>query len=71
MSATERPGPNVIKLFTDVIYEFSYYARVFVPSNPFQPSLMFADKARAYPSEPPFRYSTNRAGSWPYPQTLD
>ncbi len=32
---------------------------------------MFADKARAYPSEPTFRYSTNRAGSWPYPQTLD
>jgi hypothetical protein len=22
---------------------------------------MFSDKARAYPSEPPFRYSTNRA----------
>jgi hypothetical protein len=32
---------------------------------------MFVDKARAYPSEPPFRYSTNRAGSWLYPQTLD
>jgi hypothetical protein len=32
---------------------------------------MFADKARANPSEPPFKYSTNRAGSWPYPQTLD
>jgi methionine synthase II (cobalamin-independent) len=32
---------------------------------------MFADKARAYPSEPPFRYYTNIVGSWPYPQTLD
>ncbi len=32
---------------------------------------MFADKARAYLSQPPFRYSTNRAGSWPYTQTLD
>jgi hypothetical protein len=29
---------------------------VFVPGNPFQPSLMFADKARAYTSEPSFRY---------------
>ncbi len=36
---------------------------VFVPGNAFQPSLMFADKARAYPSEPAFTYSTNRAGS--------
>jgi hypothetical protein len=34
---------------------------VFVPGNPFQPSLMFSDKARAYPSETPFRYSTNKA----------
>jgi hypothetical protein len=25
---------------------------MFVPGNPFQPSLRFADKARAYPSEP-------------------
>jgi hypothetical protein len=25
-----RPGPNVIKLFTAVIYEFSHKARVFV-----------------------------------------
>jgi hypothetical protein len=24
------PGPNVIKLFTDAIYKFSYLARVFV-----------------------------------------
>jgi len=44
---------------------------MFVPDNPFQPSPMFADKARAYPSEPTFRYSTNRAGSWAYAQTLD
>ncbi len=33
-----------------VIYEFSQYASVFVPHNPFQPSPMFAGKARAYPS---------------------
>ncbi len=44
---------------------------VFVPGNPFQRSLMFADKARAYPSYSSFRYFTNNLGSWPYPQTLD
>jgi hypothetical protein len=43
------PGPNVIKLFTSVIYGFSYYARVFVPGKAFQPSLMLDNKARAYP----------------------
>jgi hypothetical protein len=31
---------------------------VFVPDKPFQPSLMFADKARAYLSDGPFRCST-------------
>ncbi len=31
-------------------------ARVLVPSKPFQPSLMFVGKVRAYPSEAPFRY---------------
>jgi hypothetical protein len=44
---------------------------VFVPGNPFQRSLVFADKARTYLSEPRFRYSTNIVGFWPYPQTLD
>jgi hypothetical protein len=33
-------------------------ASVFVPGKPFQPSLMFAGKAGAYPSETPFRCST-------------
>ncbi len=28
---------------------------MFVPAKPFQPNLMFAGKARAYPSEAPFR----------------
>jgi hypothetical protein len=42
-----------------------------VPCNPFQPSLTFVDKARAYLSETPFRYSANIVGFWPYPQTLD
>ncbi len=31
---------------------------VFVLGKPFQPSLMFDDKARAYPTESPFRYFT-------------
>ncbi len=43
---------------------------MFVPSNPFQPSLI-DDKARAYLSKPPFWYSTNIVFFWPYPQTLD
>jgi hypothetical protein len=32
----------------------------FVPGKPFQPSLMFAGMARAYPSEEPFRCSKTR-----------
>ena len=43
---------------------------MFVPGKPFQPSLMFAGKAGAYPIEAPFGRST-RVGSWPHPQTLD
>jgi hypothetical protein len=31
----DRPGTNVIKLFTAVIYEFSKKARVFVPGKAF------------------------------------
>ncbi len=57
-ASTIQAGPNVIKLFLSVIYEFSHKCSV-------------RNKTRAYPSEPPFRYSTNRAGSQPYPQTLD
>jgi hypothetical protein len=34
-------GDNVIKLLTDVSYEFSQKARAFVPGKPFQPSLIF------------------------------
>ncbi len=30
----------------------------FAPGKPIQPSLMFAGKARAFPSKAPFRYST-------------
>jgi hypothetical protein len=35
------------------------------PGKPFHPNLMFASKARAYPSEAPL------SSSWPYLQTLD
>ncbi len=31
---------------------------MFVPGNPFQPSLMFVGKARAFPSEAPYRCYT-------------
>jgi len=34
---------------------------VFVIGKPFQPSLMFVRKAGAYPSETPFRHSTQGA----------
>ncbi len=47
------PGANPIKRFTAVIYIFSYQARVLVPGKRFQPSLMFAGKAGAYPSGEP------------------
>ncbi len=32
---------------------------MFVPGKPFQPSQMFAGKARAYPSEAPFKVGVN------------
>jgi hypothetical protein len=51
------PGADPIKIFTVVIFEFSQYARVFVPGKPFQPSLMFVSKAKTYPIEAPFRCS--------------
>ncbi len=42
-------GANVIKLFTDVSYDFSQKARAFVTGKPFQPNLMFVGKARSQP----------------------
>jgi hypothetical protein len=44
-----RTGANAIKLFTFVIYDFSYKARVDVPGNSFQTSLMFVNKANSLP----------------------
>jgi hypothetical protein len=37
---------------------------------PFRSNLMFVSKARALPSETPFRFPS-RVGSWPYPHALD
>ncbi len=48
-------GPNVIILFTSVIYSCSH---VFVPCRPSKLSLIFACKAGAYPSDAPFGWST-------------
>jgi hypothetical protein len=56
--AASAPVANVIKIFTAVSYDFSLKARAFVPGKPFQTSLIFVGKARAYPSEAPLRCST-------------
>ena len=46
------------------LYYKTFYGRnfrnklVFAPGKPFQPSLMFAGKDRAYPSGVPFKSST-------------
>jgi hypothetical protein len=53
------PGPNAIKVFTSVIYEFSLKL-VFVPGKLFQPSLMFKEKARAYSGKALFMCSILR-----------
>jgi hypothetical protein len=40
------PGSNAIRLFTSINYKYFIV-------KPFKPSLMFAGKAGAYPSESP------------------
>ncbi len=52
------PGPNIIKLFTSVIYEYLQEAIVFVFDRPFQPSLMFVSTTGANLSEASFSGST-------------
>jgi hypothetical protein len=42
-------GVNVMKLFTDVSYDFSKLAGAFVAGKPFQPSLMFVGRSGTYP----------------------
>ncbi len=48
-SLCDGSGPNVIKLFTVVIYECSQKTRVLVSGRPFQHNLMFVGKVGAYP----------------------
>ncbi len=47
--ATLTPWPNVIKLFTAVIYECSLKARMLVPGKIFHTSIMFTSKAKSFP----------------------
>jgi hypothetical protein len=46
-----RPGANVIKLFTSVIYKWGEYFGFFIIWKPLQPSLKLASKVEAYPNE--------------------
>ncbi len=46
---TLAPGDNVIKHFMPVTYEYLQSARVFVPGNPYRPSIVFVGKARSLP----------------------
>jgi hypothetical protein len=57
-------GPNVIKLFTAVIYNVRNKL-VFVPCKLFRPGLMFAGKAGVYLSA--FQVLYSRLVSWPCP----
>jgi hypothetical protein len=50
---TLAPGANVIKRFMSVIFQFTYKATVFVSCKPFKLSLMFVEKAGAYPCGAP------------------
>ncbi len=46
-----------------VTFEWAQKARVFVPGKPFESILMFASKARVYPSEASFGCYTLRKAS--------
>jgi hypothetical protein len=48
-------GPNAIKLLIPIF--ILWYVRVFVPSTPFPPNIMFAGKAGVYLNEGPSRCS--------------
>jgi hypothetical protein len=64
-------GHKALKLYC------SYFTNVrnkpvFIPGRPFQPSLMFASKARAYPNQTSVRcFILGQAHTYPYPQTLE
>ncbi len=44
------PGSDVYATFKAISYECSIKTKVSVPGKPFQPSLMFENKAGVYPS---------------------
>jgi hypothetical protein len=52
------PGANAIKLLWLSFMNFPNKLEYLFPGKPLEPSLMFAGKAGAYPSEAPFRCST-------------
>jgi hypothetical protein len=60
------PGPNLIKLFKAVIYEFCNKL-VFVPGKPFQLRLLFVGKARTYPIQ--VQQANTKGGSITVPLT--
>ena len=62
--------PNVIRLFTSVMLVFSYLATAFVPGMPFQPSLMFASKARGLPKRKSFQVFHSGVFYWPNQEAL-
>jgi len=49
LSPTQPLGPMLLKIFTSLIYELLYKARVFVPGKPFQLSLLFVNKVKSLP----------------------
>jgi hypothetical protein len=51
-------GANVVKLFRAGNYGCAEWSKVFVPGKLLQPSLLFVNKAGAYPCEALFRCST-------------
>ncbi len=66
-----RPGINVIKLFTAVIYDFSKNARAFILGNPFQSGLRTWGQGQSQPNWSTFPMLPSWASSWCYQQMLD
>jgi hypothetical protein len=56
-------GPNVVKLFTFVIYECSQLISVFVLGRPFQLTLMFVGKVKSAPWIGTPKRSSTQVGS--------
>jgi hypothetical protein len=58
---------NVMTLFTNAIYKFSYKAGVIVPGKPFQPDFEFI---WSLPKLIDFQVLDSSVGFWPYQQTV-